>query len=969
MWRLACCVAGLFLSGCALFGVRERPELPLRAEVVVVGGTSAGVAAAVELARSGHHVLLLVNGNRLGGMSAAGLGQTDTGNPGAIGGLAREFYARIHDHYADDAAWSREKRDGNRSFDPASDVMWRFEPQVAEAIFRALVEESGADILWGSALDRESGVVLQGDRVGLIRTLSGQEIVAEYFIDATYEGDLMAAAGIPYAVGREANELYGETLNGVQHARAKYHQFEHSVDPWRVPGDPSSGLLPGVHGQSSGLDGEGDERVQAYNFRLCLTDDPDNQIPFERPAGYDELDYELLLRNFEAGERRVPWYHGAVPNRKTDTNNNHGFSTDYIGANWDYPEASDERRAEIVADHERYQRGLLWTLANHPRVPAAVREEVSRWGLAADEFTATDGWPHQIYVREGRRMVSDYVVTEHECLHRRAPDDPIGLGAYNMDSHHVQRFATEAGQVRNEGDVQVPPAGPYPISYRAIVPPRGSVSNLLVPVGLSASHIAYGSIRMEPVFMILAQSAAVAAGIALEQGIDVQDVPYAELRARLLERGQVLPAPREAESLRTGLKIGEVGEDRAIVWARRTRETSTDPAAAAAGELSLSWWPRDLVADRSSSGWAPVTEVADGIRQFALDGLEPNTRYALELHSRAAEGSPIETLRASFSTTPSAEQIEPVEFVVITGQDFDRRDRGEDGHGIYESMLAMKPDFLIHTGDVLYYDKGDPKARDVETARFKWHRMYSLPLQRQFHLEVPSYFLKDDHDVLKDDCWPGQVYGDLTFEQGIEVFREQVPTGPSPYRRVRWGKHLELWLLEGREFRSPNDAPEGPQKTILGAEQFAWLEQTLSESDATHRVVVSATPVVGPDRESKADNHSNRAFAHEGARLRELLASELGVVVVCGDRHWKYTSVDPVTSLREFSCGPTTDAHAGGFTPQQRTDAHRFLEVRGGFLSVSLEFDAYEAVPTLVMRHHDTEGQVLSEERLSPPPR
>lgn len=409
------------------------------------------------------------------------------------------------------------------------------------------------------------------------------------------------------------------------------------------------------------------------------------------------------------------------------------------------------------------------------------------------------------------------------------------------------------------------------------------------------------------------------------------------------------------EPFTTGIKVGEVTQDRAVVWVRRTESP--------AGELQVSWWAAGSE-DTRTSPWVQVDARADGIHQFELDGLTAGTAYDLEARSRAGEGAPIATLRGSFRTAPAANDDQETSFVVVTGQNYDRRDDEVNGHRIYSSMLALEPDFFVHTGDVVYYDKGDLRGRDVASARMKWTRMYSLPFQRRFHREVACYFLKDDHDTLKDDCWPGQTHGELTFAQGVAVFHEQVPSGDAPYRHVRWGEHLEVWFLEGREFRSSNRDPDGPQKTILGAEQRDWLTRTLDQSTATFRVVISATPIVGPDRSSKKDNHSNAAFAHEGRWLRALLAARPGVIVVCGDRHWKYTSVDPETGVWEFSCGPTTDAHAGGFSEDKRTEAHRYLAVRGGFLSVTVD-----AEPRLTLRHHDTHGAVLNEESFPDPDR
>ncbi|MEM9142907.1 MAG: FAD-dependent oxidoreductase, partial [Bacteroidota bacterium] len=389
---------------------------------------------------------------------------------------------------------------------------------------------------------------------GQIRSLameSGKVFLGKMFIDATYEGDLMAAAGVGYTQGRESNEAYGETLNGVQanqintsllgtvSRNAFNHNFTAGVDPYITKGDPQSGLLPNVN-EKPGLEGEGDQKIQAYCFRMCLTDHPDNRIPFVKPKDYRALDYELLLRNYEAGFRGLPWINSPMPNRKTDTNNRTGFSTDYIGMNYTYPEATYTEREKIVAAHRNYQMGLMWTLAYHPRMPKEIREEIAQWGTAKDEFERGDGWQQQLYIREARRMVSDYVMTQFNCEGLHIPNDPIGLGAYGMDSHHTQRYVDANGFVQNEGNVECKVKSPYPISYRSIVPKKGECGNLLVPVCLSATHIAFGSIRMEPVFMVLGQSAATAAALALDRETTVQDLPYRHLQKRLLEDGQRL---------------------------------------------------------------------------------------------------------------------------------------------------------------------------------------------------------------------------------------------------------------------------------------------------------------------------------------------------------------------------------------------------------------------------------------------
>jgi hypothetical protein len=434
--------------------------------------------------------------------------------------------------------------------------MWTFEPHVASLVYRQMLDEAGITVLRRERLDRNSGVKVRagsgdpcttgdprttGPRIESITTESGRTFAARMFIDATYEGDLMATAGVGYHVGREANGVYGETLNGVQPTlNVKNHRFTHAVDPFVKRGDPASGLLWGIQATELAPDGSGDKLVQAYCFRLCTTDVPANRRPWPKPADYDESRYELLLRNFEAGDQRSPWNPVWMPNRKTDTNSNHAFSTDYIGGSYDYPEADYERREAIIADHRSYQQGLMWTLANHVRVPTKVRAEFQRLALAKDEFVDNDNWPTQLYVREARRMIGQYVMTEHNCRGSEVAQDSVGMAAYGMDSHNCQRYVTPEGRVQNEGDVQVHGFKPYPIGYRAIIPKPDECSNLLVPVCLSSSHIAYGSIRMEPVFMILGQSAATAAAMAIDQNIPVHNLDYDQLAARLRGDGQVL---------------------------------------------------------------------------------------------------------------------------------------------------------------------------------------------------------------------------------------------------------------------------------------------------------------------------------------------------------------------------------------------------------------------------------------------
>jgi len=516
-------------------------------DVIVYGGTSAGVVAAVQVARMGQSVVLVEPGRHLGGLTSGGLGATDTGRKTVIGGISREFYQRLKRHYDHDRPWRQEKKGDFPGYQPSADAIWRFEPHVAERVFEKMLAEAKVPVVKGERLDLHGGVTIDAGRIASIRMESDKTFLGRMFIDATYEGDLMASAGVSYTVGREANAKYGETLNGVQKAHAKHHQFTAKVSPYVVPGDPTSGVLPGVQTEPPGDDGDSDHRIQAYCFRICTTTVKENMVPFEKPDRYEPQRYELLLRNLEAGDNRICWNPVTMPNRKTDTNNNYAISTDNIGMNYEYPDGDYAVRARIIQDHKIYQQGLLWTLANHPRVPEKVRQEFARWGLAKDEFVDNRHWPHQLYIREARRMVGDYVMSELDCRRKRVANDSVGLGSYNMDSHNCQRYIAPEGYVRNEGDVQVSPGGPYLISYRSIVPAQGEATNLLVPVCISASHIAYGSIRMEPVFMVLGQSAATAAVNAIENGVAIQNVDYGCLRKRLLADGQVLDLPAKAK--------------------------------------------------------------------------------------------------------------------------------------------------------------------------------------------------------------------------------------------------------------------------------------------------------------------------------------------------------------------------------------------------------------------------------------
>ena len=534
-------------------------------DVVVYGGTSAAVTAAVQAKRLGKTAIIVCPDKHLGGLSSGGLGWTDTGNKAVIGGLAREFYHRVWQQYDQPQAWQWQTREsyggkgqGTAAIDGEQRTMWIFEPHVAEEAFDGMIRDSEIPVDRDQWLDRASGVKKVGSRITAITMLSGKTYAGRMFIDATYEGDLMAAAGVDYHVGRESKHQYGEEWNGVQtgvlHHGHHFGAVKQKISPYVVPGDSSSGVLPRVSTAPPGEYGAADDKVQAYCFRMCLTQHEANRVPFAKPAGYDPAQYELLVRIFDAGWRETFHKFDPIPNHKTDTNNHGPLSTDNIGYNYDYPEASYERRREIIAEHETYQQGWLYFIANDPRVPEHVQVEMRRWGLAKDEFVDNGNWPHQLYIREARRLIGEFVLTENELLKKRPTPDSIGMGSYTMDSHNVQRYITPEGYVQNEGDIGVSTHGPYQIAYGSIVPKKGQCDNLLVPVCLSSSHIAFGSIRMEPVFMILGHSAAAAAAIAIDDKISVQEVPYPKLREQLLKDGQVLEA--------TGLDLGgRLGQD------------------------------------------------------------------------------------------------------------------------------------------------------------------------------------------------------------------------------------------------------------------------------------------------------------------------------------------------------------------------------------------------------------------------
>lgn len=510
-------------------------------DIVVYGDSSGAVTAAIDAKRRGLSVILVNPTSFTGGMSASGLGATDfLGRQNTFGGIAGEFYKGVAKAYGKDFVRS-------------------FEPSVGHKVFQSMLADAKVEVVYKELLDREKGVKMNGKRIESITMLSGKTYRGKMFIDATYVGDLMAAAGVTYTVGREPESQYGETIAGVRRGdtnpRVHYTQkdkdhFTKDVDPYVKPGDPSSGLLPYIVKIDGLTNGQGDKKIQAYNYRVCLTTDPTLRIPIEKPEGYKEIDHELLLRNFEAGDMRMPALIEPLEGAgsKVDWNNMHAVGSDHPGANYEYPEASYERRLEIEKQHKTYILGFLWTMSNSPRVPEEIRKKSAAYGLPKDEFTDNGNWPWMIYIREARRMVGDYVMTQLDCEGKKSALDPVALGSFGMDSHCVQHIVTDKGTVQNEGVIWRVPPKPYGISYRSVIPKAGECENLFSPICLSTSHVAHGSIRMEPVFMALSQSCAIAASIAIEKNVTVQKVEYTALAEKLLDAGQVI---RMKQSART----------------------------------------------------------------------------------------------------------------------------------------------------------------------------------------------------------------------------------------------------------------------------------------------------------------------------------------------------------------------------------------------------------------------------------
>jgi len=521
------------VSGCS---VPNKPSAKVQQyDVVVYGGSCAGVTAAVQAKQMGKSVVLVNPYSFLGGMTSSGLSSADLGNVAAVSGMSKDFFSTMG-------------RVLGKSFSAT------FEPHVAEKAFNALIADNNIPVMNNERLDLQNGVVMKSNRIVSFKTESGKLFAAKMFIDATYEGDLMAKAGVSYTVGREGNGKYNETLNGVQYGdqqplsriadNGRDDHFIEKVDPYVVPGNPSSGLLPWINVVRA-KNGDGDNKIQAYNYRLTLTDSAENMIPFTKPAGYKDIDHELLFRNFEAGDHRLPGRRVNLPNRKMDWNSFGAVGTDMAGADFDYPDADYATRQRIEKLHETYIRGHFWALANHPRVPDSIRKEMKKWGYPKDEFVRNGGFPYMIYIRQARRMLSDYVMTEKNCDLKDTVNDPVVLGSYAKDSHAVQYVLTDDGHVEREGVFLKRTATPYGVSYRSIVPKSGECPNLIVPICLSASHVAYGSIRMEPVYMSLGQVSAIAACLAIDGNTTVQDLPYEKIREQVLKAGITIEWPKK----------------------------------------------------------------------------------------------------------------------------------------------------------------------------------------------------------------------------------------------------------------------------------------------------------------------------------------------------------------------------------------------------------------------------------------
>jgi hypothetical protein len=518
-------------------------------DIIIYGGTSSGVMASIQAANMGKTTLLIEPTSHIGGMTSGGISWVDIHNAPTIGGLAREYFHRVWNYYQNESSWIYETPHpiyGQGSTHAYIDqTMWAVEPHVAENIFNEMIAETNVEVVYGERLDRDHGIYMNGNEIAMIGMESGRKFLGKEFIDATYEGDLMAAVGVSYFVGRESNRQYNETLNGIHPNTLNCAML---ISPYVIPWDPASGLLERISPSLGGNPGDQDGGVQAYNYRLCLTTVAENRVPIEKPPSYNDRAYEMVFRyiNTIGSTKKLfsMFSKKFIPNLKVDANNSGPLSMDFVGMSSEYPNADYSTREKIANEHREWQQGLLWTLQNHPRIPQIVRDYYAPWGLAKDEFTDNENWPPLLYVREARRMVSDTIITEQTALGISDVKDSIGLSAYAID-FHVSKLYVNSNQmaILADGGLFTPLPKPFPLSYGAIIPKRNECQNLLVPVCLSASHVAYGSIRVEPVYMVLGQSAAAAACLAIDLGVPVQDVPYESLSQQLLQENQVLNYP------------------------------------------------------------------------------------------------------------------------------------------------------------------------------------------------------------------------------------------------------------------------------------------------------------------------------------------------------------------------------------------------------------------------------------------
>lgn len=533
------------------------------ADILVYGATSGGITAAIQGARMGKKILLIEPSKHVGGTTTGGLVWTDYGQEGVVGGLAGEFYRRVTEHYRSDAAWKVNDPFRDRLLNARLKYIKSFEPRIADSVFRRMLSEAGIEMITGQRLDLNKGVKKENNVIKAVTFESGRTVSAKIFIDASYEGDLMALAGVSYHVGRESAETYQESLAGVLAEDSTVNQpkrYFNKLDKYMMgssargysrvdPYDNAGNLLYGIQDVPLEAPGTGDSKVQAYNVRIVLTTDPANRIPITRPADYDSTKYELLIRYVNAHKldhiRQVLWKIDPVPNQKTDINDGCPYSTDYIGANWDYPEADYARREEILDAHHSFTKGLIYFIGNDPRMPESIRKEMLRYGYPRDEYTNNGHWTPQVYIRETRRILGKYIMTQKDIEINTTKEHSIGMGSYALDSHHIQRVVTPDGELINEGNFTIKIDGPYEIPYESIVPKEKECANLLVPVCVSSSHVAFGSIRMEPVYMVLGQTAGTAASLAIDLGNNVQAVPYETLRDQLIKDGQTLEIAKQ----------------------------------------------------------------------------------------------------------------------------------------------------------------------------------------------------------------------------------------------------------------------------------------------------------------------------------------------------------------------------------------------------------------------------------------